>query len=356
MEKKKIYSIQVLRGIAAILVVHAHSIDLVGYLLKESWQGNFRFLQNFGAIGVDIFFVISGFVMVYVTQSMHGYKDAKKFFLKRIIRIYSLYLPLLLILILYKHPKWLVIVKDITLLPIADKGNTFLPLTIQVAWTLSFEMFFYLLMAMAIRISSGQHVLITCITLLILTVLGANGHFSEVHLTFLTNPILLEFLFGLIIGWIYIKRIRIPVMVVLFMLLTSVIAFIILVINGFGNISEAGFTLDASSSLTRVVLWGIPSAMFVAGLVFLESTYSPLSVNFLRNNMLNLLGNASYSIYLVHTILFSAILSTGFSGFSGINSDVLIFIFITLVCCVGIFVHLFLEKLLLKYSTSKILN
>ena len=353
---KKIYSIQILRGIAAILVVYAHSIDMAEWLQKESWQGSFKYLQNFGAIGVDLFFVISGFVMVYVTQNVFGYKEAKKFFVKRIIRIYSLYLPLILLLILYKHPGLLITIKDLTLLPVTDTGNVFLPITIQVAWTLSFEMFFYLLMALAIHLSRGQHVMTTGITLFILTIFGANGHFSEVHLTFLTNPILLEFLFGLFIGWIYIKKFKIPVMAILFLLLISGMTFIILVINGYGNISEAGFTLDASSSVTRVILWGIPSAMFVAGLVFLESNHFPLSVNFLKNNIFNLLGNASYSIYLVHTILFSAVLSTGFFRFSGINSDVLILIFLSMACFVGIFVHFILEKPLLKYATSKILN
>jgi exopolysaccharide production protein ExoZ len=69
----KINSIQYLRAIAAILVVYAHSLNFMGG--GDSSQSKFFFLKHFGAIGVDLFFVISGFIITYVSFDLKGYKD-----------------------------------------------------------------------------------------------------------------------------------------------------------------------------------------------------------------------------------------------------------------------------------------
>jgi peptidoglycan/LPS O-acetylase OafA/YrhL len=74
----KINSIQYLRAIAATLVVYVHSLNFIGN--GNSNQANFYFLKNFGAIGVDLFFVISGFIITYVSDNFNGFKDFKTFF------------------------------------------------------------------------------------------------------------------------------------------------------------------------------------------------------------------------------------------------------------------------------------
>lgn len=349
----QIRSIQILRGIAAILVVYAHSIDLAYFLKKDSLQGSFKFLQNFGAIGVDIFFVISGFIMAYVTKKLSGAKDSISFLKKRFIRIYTLYLPLTVLLILYKHPDIHTIVKDITLLPLMDKGDKFVPLTIAVAWTLSFEMFFYLTMAFFITISKQKHLYATIATLGICSFTGIFYHFSEVHLVFLTNPILLEFVFGLIIGWIYIRKTQVPGWLVLLLLTAAISWFIVLIFNGYGDISEANFTLDATLSFKRVVLWGIPSALFVTAFVFIKNSYPKINMVF-ENRLLLLLGDSSYSIYLIHTILFSSLISISRFLFISLNGDLLVLLFLTIAAAIGCFVYKFIEKPLLTLLQKEI--
>jgi peptidoglycan/LPS O-acetylase OafA/YrhL len=70
----KLGSIQFLRAIAAILVLYAHSIDLqMGY--SHSFQQDFFYWQNFGAFGVDIFFVISSFIISYSAGSYKGVRE-----------------------------------------------------------------------------------------------------------------------------------------------------------------------------------------------------------------------------------------------------------------------------------------
>ncbi|RYZ36844.1 MAG: acyltransferase, partial [Sphingobacteriales bacterium] len=83
---KKLCSVQYLRAVAALMVVHCHAIDLQ-MQLGTSWQQHFRYLQNFGAIGVDIFFVISGFIISYISRAEHGVAAAKDFMLRRWVRV-----------------------------------------------------------------------------------------------------------------------------------------------------------------------------------------------------------------------------------------------------------------------------
>jgi len=66
----KLLSLQLLRCIAVVLVVNAHAIDnQINLNIGESFQQNFYFLENFGAVGVDIFFVLSGFIISLVAKN-----------------------------------------------------------------------------------------------------------------------------------------------------------------------------------------------------------------------------------------------------------------------------------------------
>jgi exopolysaccharide production protein ExoZ len=78
----KLNSIQYLRAIASILVVYCHAIDIQVYF-GISRQQNFYYLQNFGAIGVDLFFVISGFIITYVSRNVLADIPSTKIFLQK---------------------------------------------------------------------------------------------------------------------------------------------------------------------------------------------------------------------------------------------------------------------------------
>ena len=86
----KLNSIQFLRAVAALLVVYEHSMDvLVNY--GVSWQQNFYHLNGFGCIGVDLFFVISGFIITYVASKYRGFDEGMQFLEKRFWRINPIY-------------------------------------------------------------------------------------------------------------------------------------------------------------------------------------------------------------------------------------------------------------------------
>src|SRR3990167_499256 len=145
---KKFENIQALRAIAAMMVVFFHIAGLeMRYFHCMALSPYFTDLGN---AGVDIFFVISGFIMVQVTQGKFQNKfEINKFFLNRIKRIYPLYwfYSLLVVLAIFIYPhisshKWSVdgLIKSFLLIP--QQGDPYL----IVGWTLIHEMYFYITM------------------------------------------------------------------------------------------------------------------------------------------------------------------------------------------------------------------
>src|SRR6185503_159586 len=157
----KLNSIQVLRTMAALLVVYAHAID-VQIQFSVSYQQHFFYLGDFGAIGVDLFFVISGFIITYVADQYKGTKQGLHFLAKRFKRINPVYYLASLIafgvyvLHLWKNAELYRIRMDKTLHSIADtlfilppSGAYYNPL-LALGWTLGFEWLFYLLFFLTI--------------------------------------------------------------------------------------------------------------------------------------------------------------------------------------------------------------
>ena len=139
----KIESIQILRFIAAFSVMMVHLP-----------------IFSFGIWGVDIFFVISGFIMMYVTD-----KDYKFFFVKRLIRIVPLYwiLTVGVFIIALINPDFLNntsanikhLIKSMLFIPFDKNGIGHFPI-LFLGWTLNFEIIFYLLFALSIFISKNH--------------------------------------------------------------------------------------------------------------------------------------------------------------------------------------------------------
>ena len=157
--RNKIYSIQVLRGFAALFVVLRHVlVDVEKISMQNSKIIDFYALINFGSIGVDIFFVISGFIMYYI----HGNDFLKpnisfKFLLRRLLRIIPLYwfLTSLALIMLYFFPQLFGGGKSFELFH-AIASYLFIPWNNSIGlafpilapgWSLNYEMYFYLLFA-----------------------------------------------------------------------------------------------------------------------------------------------------------------------------------------------------------------
>lgn len=270
-------SIQTLRGIAALFVVLEHV----------------RFLSC-GAFGVDIFFCISGFMIMFSTH-----KSTKAFLRKRLIRILPLYYIMTAgtyFLLLFfpemfeqttANPVFLI--KSLLFIPFDIGGGVLQPL-MRIGWTVNCEMFFYLLFLVALHISQKYRGILCSAFLGLIVLLAQLLPVDWDFLTFYGNPVMLEFVLGIvsyyIIWGIYEAHCSKPLP--RFLLPLAVIAFVgifILLLFSYDKVNVLGFR--------RLMVWGLPASFLVlcSFLIGLFLKMPRFSVT---------LGNMSYSLYLVH--------------------------------------------------------
>ncbi len=357
---KKLYSVQYLRAIAALMVVYCHAIDLQ-MLFGTSFQQKFLYLENFGAIGVDIFFVISGFIISYISRSENGPAAAKDFMLRRWIRVAPAYYVASAILFCLfamsshfevKAPQ---IIKTLTILPLFDHGQYFWSPVLVIGWTLSFEFLFYILNAILIAFAAVKRDLYLVLIITVLFLLGLFIQTDNKQWNFITSPMILEFAFGVFIAMIYKSKRYVPVTISLLLILTGVVMFLRLIVFGYGEVSEVLFVLANKSVETRILLWGLPSALLSAGIIWLEKA-KPEWIG--KNKFLLLLGDASYSIYLAHPLCYAMLGSLLRRAYflSHLPGDVLILIFVCLATASGILFHLYIEKPLISKLNGLLLK
>jgi len=298
---KKNDSIQILRAIAALLVVYIHAIFIVQHH-GIPYQSHFFNIASFGACGVDIFFAISGFLLSTVALNINPMQShpAIDFLIRRFIRIFPIYwiLSLFFVLVLIKQrhltPSWFI--NSYLLLP-SLKFPIPTPL-IFVGWTLVFEMFFYYVITFNLFFGPRRVVERTIITILGLLALGAVVDFHRPVLILLANPMNLEFVFGCLIGIVYAKTGKRQTLGTV-LLVSGTLLLVSTIFLGNPDISDAKSVLDGSIGWRRVMIWGIPAAMITAGLAFrLTPIHSSFGRFWVR------LGDASYSIYLISLIVF----------------------------------------------------
>jgi exopolysaccharide production protein ExoZ len=305
----KIKSLQLLRAIAVLLVLHCHVLDNQPDHNSNSisFQQHFFYLQNFGAAGVDIFFVISGFIITIISYKYACNNEAFYFLIKRLIRIIPVYWLVSFFFIVRVYiisGRWVntsALLKTISFFPFFDT-KVFNSPVLGIGWTLSFELLFYLVIAIAMAVNKKRYLLIG--VLFFLTSIGFSfitiNH--NILVNFLGNSIILEFLLGVSIGLVFLSATFIKPFVSTFFIIAGVTGLFASLFFGYGNISEAQYTLDGSLSLSRVLVWGIPSAFLVAGVVFKEKMYLINVPDFWVQ-----IGDASYSIYLTHVLIIQAI-------------------------------------------------
>jgi exopolysaccharide production protein ExoZ len=294
------YGLQALRAIAALAVVAGHTGD---YLLAQNGTIPAALAWIHGPAGVDLFFVISGFVMTISSgRLLQKANPARIFLWRRILRIVPLYwifttLKLVLVtahpsLSTHAKPSLWNIVSSYLFIPSRGMNGDIRPV-IVVGWTLSFEMLFYVLFALSLlvgreRIEGGGRrglVRFLVVSVGLVALLGLFRTDSWPAWTAFADPIVLEFLAGVGIARLALRG-CFPGKGVSMALVGMGVAALILLLPG------------GSILTTRALVWGVPAGMIVLGLVALESTI----VGALPKWLL-LLGDASYSIYLVQTFV-----------------------------------------------------
>lgn len=292
---KYFQSVQCLRGVAALFVVFHHACFCFansGY--QPSLIAQHAGLREFGACGVDIFFAISGFVMVVTTATkLPAERSAGSFIMQRLIRIVPLYwiyttlilllLPLPFVFVNTKsHFTWDYILKSYLFIPAPNAIGVLHPLLDQ-GWTLVYELYFYLVFAAFLRLETGLAVACISAVFAALVCVGASNASPGSVGSFFTDSIVLEFCLGMCAGLLYLKVER-PKTIVIFALFVASVA------------ALAATILGPPRPDQRLVSWGIPAAGLLISSVWLDK--KALVKNWPRS--LLLFGDSSYSIYLTH--------------------------------------------------------
>ncbi|WP_262965703.1 acyltransferase family protein [Methylobacter psychrophilus] len=318
--------IQSLRAIAAIFVLLMH----LTFIEQKYGAGKSIMPEvfHYGSIGVDIFFVISGFIMAMITKNLFGTSCEYKFLYKRCIRIFPIYwFYSLLVLGVFLFKPEIVnstqgnqvnIIKSLLLLP--DKN---LPL-LMVGWSLIYEIYFYFIVTLALRTVKDTRYPLFLIIWAFAVVL-ISWVFSEFSLTkespwfnVMTSPLCLEFISGSFIALFY-HRVK-PSYGVIFLgtgtlvILTTPVYMVSISVpyipGGWAN----------------TAIFGTGAFLLVLGTVVCEQ-----KLKLVLPKWLTKIGDASYSLYLSHILILSALgrawllLPFGHSGGGHIVALALIF-------------------------------
>lgn len=294
---KRLNLLQVYRGIAAILVVLFHLNEMSIERLK---QVTFFNLFQAGWSGVDYFFVLSGFIMVYVHRSAIDKPDQlKSFLVKRTVRIYPIYWIITLIVLAFflvvpgfannKDLSIQHILASLFLLPQNDKP------ILDVGWTLIYELFFYLLFSIAIWFKPKYSVPILSSWLFVtmlhyLKVVDFGGEAFLLNLVF--GNMNLEFVLGCLAGYVVIK----------FGTKISKNRWILFGAANLGYVALLILTAVNKLEIDRMSTFGVLAALLIVGSASIDLNDSPKVPK-----ILTYLGDASYSIFLIHSPIVSAI-------------------------------------------------
>jgi exopolysaccharide production protein ExoZ len=322
----KFRSVQVLRFVAAALVVALHAIGL-GYGAKPFEP--MPYLGIFGA-GVDLFFVISGFIIAQVAF-LSGPRAAGPFLIDRWLRVAPLYFLSSVVLIAFF---WRVIpaqsyISSFLFWPASAHGNVW-PINL-VGWTLCFEMMFYV--ATAFLLLPGPRApKFLFLGVAYFVALGARYGLHLSWFDFLGNAIVIEFLMGVGVAFVWRRTsARATAAALAFgVLLIALVGFV-----GGGFIADGTKTFIAAISPLRVVMIGLPAAAIVLGAVRLESLFQGQRWAFAVYG-----GDASYSLYLVHPLVFTLVGNMGWPAAPLVTASGAFMA----AMIVGIGVHQFVER------------
>ncbi len=259
MHSQNYISIQYLRAIAALMVVcfHMRTSGIVPMSFWTSWL----------ASGVDIFFVISGFIMVRSTEGKG--MSAKEFFIKRLVRIVPLYWLLSYFAVKLDGVSFWHNAASFLFIPaVHPEYGRYWPI-LEPGWTLNFEMFFYLIFGLTFALPPRRQLALIAILFSLLVFAGTVFSLPG-SINFYTNPLLLEFVAGMALARF--SR-QLPAW--------SCLAGVALLIG------------LQPYDLPRVIGFGIPAVIVFSSLLSAESRLPRIGV-------LKIIGDSSYAIYLVH--------------------------------------------------------
>lgn len=336
-------NLHLLRALAALSVVYFHITSTAG--LNLAW--------DIGSRGVDVFFVISGFIIAYI-----GSKQPGHFFVRRLIRIVPFYWAATLVVFtaatvlprFFRSTDASVghLVPSLLFFPHLSSSGEVQP-TLILGWSLNFEMFFYVVFALALLLSTRRAPILCAAAIVVVVAIGKLVGPVSTAFDFYARTTSLEFCYG--IGAYYLlaaceRRKAVLAhstalkLAVTLALIASLIAIVLL---------EHAY----KDAVPRYLAGGIPAAVIVLSALLLERLFGIFS----HSRLIWLLGEASYVIYLIHPYIVFGVLRLLLPrmGELSLAMDVVVIAgLIALTSAISIAIHLLFEKPVMAYLRGKL--
>jgi len=303
-DDRKLEFLQALRGLAIMLVVLSHTR---WFFLVTPYQGLAEYLLHSGAAGVDVFFVISGFIMTYTTRGSDGSGNSVlRFYIRRFTKIWIPYVVIGFITFAVAKGSGMFTAENAVW---AAKSTLFIPPDVHsflylgggltdVAWSLNYEAYFYLTFGLSMLFGRFRYLALALWSVLFLVAIPIwdQGHASllttaridsgSAYLQMMTNPIIWEFLAGIVIGLIYCSP---------FTIRNAQVA---RVVAAAGLLGFVWCILEGRVVDNGLLGWGGWAIAMVGGLCIASKT-----IRIPVPQWLVWIGNISYALYLVHPLV-----------------------------------------------------
>jgi len=322
----RLHALQYLRAVAALAVVYSHAAFQV-----DSYE---KLLLEAGSFGVDIFFVISGFIMIYIAKPENTFGQFMINRIRRVVPLYWFFTLLMGVILLvlpdvFKATSFSIksLIYSLGFVPHWSIATpTAIWPIVAPGWSLVYEMYFYFVFALSLFLPFKYR--IACISLIITAVFIAARSVSmesSAIVKFFSHTIVFEFIFGMLLAYAWQRGLRIK----------SSVAWLILI--------AASVALFLPIPGPRVIGYGLPSLLIVGACLYINIGENKLGV---------LLGDASYALYLSH-IFTLGVLRKVLPPFLGEGlTAALLFVAISIVVCTiaSLFVHQFIDNWLLRHE------
>jgi exopolysaccharide production protein ExoZ len=325
--KRSIVSLQALRGVAALLVLLFHFTITLESLAKINFlNGVFRF----GNSGVEIFFVLSGFIISFTSHSLIDSGKVREYLLKRTTRVYPIYW---VVVALFLVPAFFLslhgtyefsgsnLLATLLLLPNHQMIN-------GVSWSLSYELYFYLLFAVLIVSRHFRWVMLVILIICLLRFLGLMENGTDSFGNFVFSQYVLLFFLG--VGVFYLiryEKLRPSARISLFGIAASSLAYFM-------------FSQLFHGTYSATMFYGLMTALFIYFCIHFEG-----SKRMQIPAVLVLIGDASYVLYLFHLPVLNVLMKAIAKAADNTTLvAILSLCTLPLIIAVSVLIHLHVEK------------
>lgn len=319
----RLHALQYLRAVAALAVVYSHAVTQV--------DGYEKYLGHAGSFGVDIFFVISGFIMIYIAKPTNTFG---RFIINRARRVIPLYwfFTVLMGVILLVLPSVFKATQYDTTVMLLSLG--FIPHWSMVnpteawpivapGWSLNFEMYFYFVFALSLFFAEKFRIALITLVICAVFILAQffdDGQSAIAH--FFAKSMVFEFVLGMLLALAWKRGFR----------LSSSVSWVVLTI--------ATAMLFLQLPVPRIFEFGVPSLLIVMACLFINVKEWRLGI---------LLGDASYALYLSHIFVLGVLRKVLPPMLGEGQIAAYLFVIISIIVCTvaSIFVHKYIDNWLL---------